>query len=76
MVLDFRFGSKADMCSAIAHVRFTPESDRESGFPHKVMSALPPKADMCDATRDVRFEYALSARHLPASPPTETVRAE
>ena len=22
---------------------------------HKVMSALPPKADMCGATRDVRF---------------------
>ena len=22
---------------------------------HKAMSALPPKADMCDATRDVRF---------------------
>ena len=36
-------------------VRFTPNSDRESGFPHKVMSALPPKADMCGATRDVRF---------------------
>jgi hypothetical protein len=29
------------------HVRFTPNSDRESEFPHKVMSALPPKADMC-----------------------------
>jgi len=28
-------------------VRFTPNSDRESGFPHKVMSALPQKADMC-----------------------------
>src|SRR6516225_7434381 len=24
---DVRFGSKADMCSAQAHVRFTPESD-------------------------------------------------
>jgi len=24
---DVRFGSKADMCSALAHVRFTPESD-------------------------------------------------
>jgi hypothetical protein len=23
--------------------------------PQKVMSALPPKADMCGATRDVRF---------------------
>jgi hypothetical protein len=31
------------------------DSDGESGFPHKVMSALLPKADMCGATRDVRF---------------------
>jgi hypothetical protein len=47
-----RFGSEA---SAQAHVRFTPDSDRESGFPQTVMSALPPKADMCGAARDVRF---------------------
>jgi hypothetical protein len=40
---DVRFGSKADMCGAPTHVRFTPNSDRESGFPDKVMSALPPK---------------------------------
>jgi hypothetical protein len=26
-----RFGSKADMCAAEQHVRFTPNSDRESG---------------------------------------------
>src|SRR5262249_35989707 len=26
-----RFGSKADMCSARRHVRFAPNSDRESG---------------------------------------------
>jgi len=52
---DVRFGSKADMCSAKRHVRFTPNSDRESGFPQTVMSALPPKADICGATRDVRF---------------------
>jgi len=43
------------MCNAQPHVRFTPNSDRESGFPQKVMSALPPKADMCSAARDVRF---------------------
>src|SRR5262249_40990646 len=49
-----RFGSKADMCGALGHVRFTPYTDRESGFLQKVMSALPPKADMCSATRDVR----------------------
>src|SRR5262249_52966709 len=28
---DVRFGSKADMCGAKRHVRFTPNSDRESG---------------------------------------------
>jgi len=34
-------------------VRFTPNSDRESKFPQKVMSALPPKADMGGALSDV-----------------------
>ena len=52
---DVRFGSKADICSATAHVRFTPNSDRESDFPRKAMSALPPIADMCSALADVRF---------------------
>jgi len=52
---DVRFGSKADICTAPAHVRFTPNSDRKSGLPQTVMSALPPKADMCAATRDVRY---------------------
>ena len=37
------------------HVRFTPNSDRESEFPHKVMSAIPPKADMCSALTYVCF---------------------
>jgi hypothetical protein len=27
---DVRFGSQADMCTAIADVRFTPKSDRKS----------------------------------------------
>jgi hypothetical protein len=40
---------------AISHVRFTPNSDRESGLPAKVMSALPPKADICSALAHVRF---------------------
>ena len=31
-----RFGSKADMCAATGHVRFTPNSDRESG--HQIPS--------------------------------------
>ena len=52
---DVRFGSKADMCSAPAHVRFAPNSDRESGHPAKGMFALPPKADRCGATRHVRY---------------------
>ena len=29
-----RFGSKADMCSAKRHVRFTPESGHGSGIPN------------------------------------------
>jgi len=52
---DVRFGSKADICAAKSDVRFTPNSDRKSGFPHKVMSALPPKADMCSAVAYVCF---------------------
>jgi hypothetical protein len=43
------------MCGAKRHVRFTPESDRESEFPYMVMSALPLKADMCSALGDVCF---------------------
>jgi len=35
-----RFGSKADICGATSHVCFAPDSDRESGLPQKVMSAL------------------------------------
>jgi hypothetical protein len=29
---DVRFGSKADMCAAKGHVRFTPKSDIECVF--------------------------------------------
>jgi len=54
-VVDVRFGSKADMCAAKGHVRFTPDSDRESRHPHKVMSALLPKADMCSARDHVCY---------------------
>ena len=52
---DVRFGSLADICGAISHVRFASNSDRKSGHPHKVMSALPPKADLCGAKRHVCF---------------------
>jgi hypothetical protein len=43
------------MCVAKSDVRFTPNSDRESAIPKKVMSALSPKADMCGAQAHVRF---------------------
>jgi hypothetical protein len=48
------FGSEADMCSAQAHVRFTPNSDRKSRHAADGLSALPPKADICSALADVR----------------------
>jgi len=44
-----RFGSGADICAAISDVRFTPNSDQESDFSQKPMSASTPKADMCGA---------------------------
>jgi hypothetical protein len=31
--INVRFGSEADVCSAAEHVRFTPNSDNESGLP-------------------------------------------
>jgi hypothetical protein len=40
MLADVRFGSKADIRTAKRHVRFTPDSDRESEIPQKAMSAL------------------------------------
>jgi hypothetical protein len=43
------------MCGAKRHVRFTPNSDRESGFPQQATSALPPEADMCGALAHVCF---------------------
>src|SRR5262245_14745197 len=53
--VDVRFGSKADICSAPTHVRFTPNSDRKSRHPQTLMSALLPKADMCGAHTQVCF---------------------
>src|SRR5262245_5141640 len=35
-----------DICSASSHIRFTPNSDRESGHRQPVMSALPAKATL------------------------------
>src|SRR5262245_45978041 len=52
---DVRFGSQADICSAKGHVRFAPNSDRESGHAAMAMSALHLKADMCGAVAHVCF---------------------
>ena len=41
-----RFGPKADIGGAQIHVRFAPNSDRESEILQKVMSASPLKADI------------------------------
>ena len=43
------------MCVAKRHVRITPNSDRESVIPEKVMSALLSRADICGAKVNVRF---------------------
>src|SRR5262245_22425345 len=45
-------------------IRFTPNSDRESGLPAKVMSALPPRADICGALPNVRFGPKADMRNL------------
>src|SRR5262249_41431125 len=65
-----RFGPIADICSAQAHVRFTPNSDRESEIPQKAMSALAPKADMCSALVHVRFgsKADVALRFMPLWP--------
>jgi DNA-binding NtrC family response regulator len=38
--VNVRFGSKADICTAIGHVRFTPNSDRESGHVGNPIAAV------------------------------------
>ena len=43
------------MCTANADVRFTPNCDRESGLLKKVVSALPPKADIRQCKTNVRY---------------------
>jgi hypothetical protein len=42
--LSVRFGSLADICSAKGHVRFAPNSDRESGFPANGHVRFAPKS--------------------------------
>ena len=52
-VLDVRFGSKADMCTAIGHVRFTPNSDIDCVLRH-VRFAPKPEMVICAQRWDVR----------------------
>jgi hypothetical protein len=54
-----RSGSKADMCTAKRHVRFTPNSDRESEIPQKAMFALAPKADIGQRSDLINFKSAI-----------------
>src|SRR5262245_37555026 len=48
--LDVRFGSKADICGAQAHVRFTPNSDIVCVFRQVCFG---PKADSCIAAKSI-----------------------
>ena len=66
---DVRFGSQADVCVAKPHVRFTPNSDRNSGRALTVMSASPLKADVCGANRHVCFgpKADISCNHVVAA---------
>jgi hypothetical protein len=41
-----RFGSSADICTAMGHVRFTPNSDRESRFPKSSCPLYPRKGTL------------------------------
>ena len=62
--ISFRFRGKLKFGNVVfgfpnlrewSHVRFAPNSDHESGLRQRVLSALPPKADVCSASADVRF---------------------
>jgi hypothetical protein len=68
MAGNVRFGSEADARAAKRHVRFTPNSDRKSRHAAMVMSALPPKADMCGANRHVCFGPIADIASLIRSP--------
>src|SRR5262245_25823181 len=48
-------GQKQTFAVQEAMSAFTPNSDRESRHPQNVMSALPPKAEMCGALAHVCF---------------------
>jgi hypothetical protein len=55
-------GQKQTYAPQKTHVRFAPNSDRESGFPQTVMSALHPKADMALFDHLVAHESATSEK--------------
>jgi hypothetical protein len=48
-------GHKRTYAPPTSDVCFTPDSDHESGHVPMVMSALPPKADVCSATAHVCY---------------------
>ena len=54
---DVPFGSKADICSAKRHVRFTPNSDRESGPPQNAMCARLNKSSNSKLIRDFKLHF-------------------
>jgi hypothetical protein len=55
---EYRFGSLADIRNAASDVRFALKSDRESGLPQTVMSALPPESG-CKSRHERVYAYAL-----------------
>jgi hypothetical protein len=59
---DVRFGSKADIRAAKSHVRFTPNSDRESEIPQKSMSALGQKRTHAPQQTASLFDHLFGAR--------------
>jgi hypothetical protein len=52
--VNVRFGSKADICSAAAHVRFTPNSDIDCVFRHVCFG---PIADILQRDGHVRYSF-------------------
>ena len=62
-IADVRFGSKADICSAAAHVRFTPNSDRKSGHGRKLTYGREIPATQTDRRLSNTERLAVAAAH-------------